>query len=92
MRYIAMENSSPKWRSFWGHLGAYVIVIGILGMMNLLSGSDYPWFLWPALGWGAGLAFHFFGILLASLKNMSGKWRDFLGHLGSYVIIIGMLG
>ena len=59
-----MENLSPKWRSFFGHLGAYVIVIGVLGVINLLSGSNDPWFLFPAVGWGAGLAFHLLGTLL----------------------------
>jgi hypothetical protein len=41
-----------------------IMVIGMLGMMNWLSESDYPWFLWPALGWGIGLAFHFLGVLV----------------------------
>lgn len=87
-----MEDLSKKWRSFWGHLGTYVIIIGMLLMINLLTGADYPWFLWPALGWGAGLAFHFFDLVMAGATNMNRKWRDFVGHLGSYVIIISMLG
>jgi hypothetical protein len=86
------ENLSQKWRGFWGHLGTYVIVIGMLAMINLLTGADYPWFLWPALGWGAGLAFHFFDLVMAGVKDMNPKWRDFVVHLGSYVIIISMLG
>jgi hypothetical protein len=53
-----MDNSSASWRGFWGHARSYVIVIGILGLINLLTGFDYPWFLWPALGWGVGVAFH----------------------------------
>lgn len=82
---------SSKWRGFLAHLGPYVIVIGILGFINLMT-SDYPWVLWPALGWGVGLAFHLFSIMLDSMKNMSEKWHAFLGHFGSYIIIIGMLG
>lgn len=87
-----MEDLSQKWRGFWGHLGTYVIVIGMLLMINLLTGPEDLWFLWPALGWGAGLAFHFFDLVMAGAKNMNRKWRDFVGHLGSYVIIISMLG
>ncbi|GIK42663.1 MAG: hypothetical protein BroJett011_64960 [Chloroflexota bacterium] len=87
-----MENLSKKWRGVLGHLGAYVIVIGMLAMINLLAGSDDLWFRWPALGWGVWLAFHLMGISLAAMKDMSEKWRGFLGHLGSYVIIITMLG
>jgi hypothetical protein len=86
-----MENLSPKWRDLWRHLGAYIIVISALGVINLITSPDYPWFLWPALGWGVGIAFHLWGMFLAARKNMNGKWRGFLGHLGSYVIIISML-
>lgn len=81
---------SSKWKGFLAHLGPYVIVIGMLGLINWMT-SDYPWFLFPALGWGVGLAFHLMSIGLDSLKGISGKWHGFLGHLGSYLIIISFL-
>ncbi len=83
--------SSEKWKGFWAHLGPYMIVITMLGFINWMTGSDYPWFLWPALGWGVGLAFHLFGIGLSEIKGMSGQWHGFAGHFGSYAIIITML-
>ena len=87
------KNLSPKWRGFLAHLGPYIIVITMLAIINWLTTSDYyPWFLWPALGWGAGLAFHFMGIVLSEMKNVSGKWRGFAAHFGSFAIIITMLG
>ncbi|NJN95838.1 MAG: Pr2TM family membrane protein [Anaerolineales bacterium] len=86
-----MENLSPKWRGFLQHFGTYIIVIGALAMINLFTDSGEFWFQWPALGWGVAIAFHLWGILLASMKNVSGKWHKFLGHFGSYVIIISML-
>jgi hypothetical protein len=39
------------------HVGAYVIVIGFLFVLNLITGTDW-WFYWPALGWGIALAVH----------------------------------
>jgi hypothetical protein len=86
-----MENLTPKWRGFVGHLGAYVVVIGALAMINLITSSDEFWFKWPAMGWGVGLAFHFLSLSLSTVKNVSGRWRNFLAHLGSYAIIITML-
>ncbi len=46
---------------FYVHLMWYGLVIGFLFLINLLTGglSGYPWFLWPALGWGVGVASHF---------------------------------
>ncbi|MGH7950289.1 MAG: 2TM domain-containing protein, partial [Candidatus Binataceae bacterium] len=43
---------------FYVHLMWYGIVIGFLFLVNLIT-SSYPWFLWPALGWGFGLASHY---------------------------------
>jgi signal transduction histidine kinase len=43
---------------FYVHLMWYGIVIGFLFLVNLLT-SSYPWFLWPALGWGFGIASHY---------------------------------
>jgi hypothetical protein len=84
-----MKPTSSKWRNFFAHLGPYLIIITMLGLINLLT-SDYPWFLWPALGWGVGIAFHLWSIILSSLI-LPKKWRNFAGHFGSYLIIISML-
>lgn len=43
---------------FHRHLWSYIIVIGGLMMINLLTPGPW-WFQWPALGWGIGLAFNF---------------------------------
>src|SRR6266404_4059725 len=50
---------------FYAHLTAYVSVIGLLAVINLLtlSHSRYHfWFLWPAFGWGIGIFSHFMSI------------------------------
>jgi heme exporter protein D len=86
-------DSSGKWREFLTHLGIYVIVIGGLGAINFLTDpGGYPWVVWPALGWGVGIAFHIFSNLLSELEEkMSNKWHGFLSHVGSYAIIMALL-
>src|SRR5271166_6045334 len=46
---------------FYLHLMWYGIIIGFLFIINLMTGGfgGYPWFLWPALGWGFGLVSHY---------------------------------
>lgn len=39
----------------------YVVVITFLAVVNYLSSSPYPWVIWPALGWGVGLALGIIG-------------------------------
>jgi signal transduction histidine kinase len=47
--------------SFYMHLMWYLAVIALLAFVNLLT-TSYPWFLWPALGWGVGLFAHFMAV------------------------------
>lgn len=43
---------------FHNHLRSYIIVNGVLVMINLLTGRGYLWAIWPIMGWGIGLLFH----------------------------------
>jgi len=47
---------------FFGHLLTWTGVIGFLCLVNMLTSPRYPWFLWPALGWGLFLFFHWGGV------------------------------
>jgi signal transduction histidine kinase len=47
--------------SFYAHLQSYLGVIAFLAFINLLT-TWYPWFLWPALGWGVGLFAHYMAV------------------------------
>ena len=47
-----------KIKAFYVHLAQYVVVIGVLAAVNLIGSPHYLWFLWPALGWGLGVAAH----------------------------------
>src|SRR6266567_8548887 len=46
---------------FYGHLLSYLGVIAFLGLINLFT-TRYPWFIWPALGWGIGLFSHYMAV------------------------------
>ncbi len=43
---------------FYIHLAVYVGVNILLVIINLITSSQYFWFLWPLFGWGLGLFFH----------------------------------
>jgi signal transduction histidine kinase len=46
---------------FYAHLMSYLGVMGFLALLNILT-ARYPWFLWPALGWGLGLFSHYMAV------------------------------
>lgn len=49
------SDSDPR-RSFYRHLCTYLFVMGMLVLVNYLYMPAYPWVLWPAAGWGLGVA------------------------------------
>jgi hypothetical protein len=53
---------------FHRHLGSYIIVIGGLMLINIVTPGPW-WFQWPALGWGIGLAFNFRAAYFPSPKG-----------------------
>jgi serine/threonine protein kinase len=90
--YAGRDQSSDNWRNFLNHLGPYVIVIGALALINIITNpGGYLWFLWPAMAWGVGLAIHLLHVILEDFKSVTGKWHDFLTHFGVYAVVIGFL-
>jgi len=61
--YKQAEQRVQAKMGFYGHLTAYILVNGLLIAIYLFTtAGGYPWFIWPMLGWGIGLAFHFAGV------------------------------
>lgn len=58
MRYQAARARVKELKDFYTHVMVYIVVIGFLAILNLLT-SDFPWVIFPALGWGIiGLGMH----------------------------------
>jgi len=47
-----------KIKGFYIHLIQYVVVIGVLAVINLVTHPSKLWFFWPAMGWGIGIVAH----------------------------------
>lgn len=46
---------------FYTHMMSYLGVMAFLALANLFT-TSYPWFVWPALGWGIGLFAHYMAV------------------------------
>ena len=51
----ARRSPSPAVVGWRMHLVSYLVVIAGLWLIWALTGSGYPWPIWPMLGWGLGL-------------------------------------
>ena len=63
-----------KVKGFYIHLSQYVIVTAALTVLNLVWTPTYWWFVWPALGWGLGVAAHAVSVFDA-VPFLNGAWE-----------------
>lgn len=57
MRKRALKRIQAR-RDFKKHATVYALVMALLIIIWLASGGGYFWPIWPAAGWGLGLAIH----------------------------------
>jgi hypothetical protein len=70
------DESEPEIvRKFRGQFASYVSVNGSLLLLNIVTGLESPWFLFPAIGWGIGLASHY-----GRLWSAGYSWRDVINR------------
>ena len=63
-----------KVKSFYMHLAQYVVVIAALAVLNLVVSPHYWWVVWPALGWGIGIASHGLRVF-DKVPFLNGDWE-----------------
>ena len=56
-RYLKAKEKVEKIKGFYSNLISYFIVIPILAYINYRT-TDFPWAIFPALGWGFGVIAH----------------------------------
>ena len=65
LRRIARRRVRAK-IGLYIHATVYVVVNGFLALVQSQTTPQYAWALWPAAGWGLGLAIHAAVVLLAA--------------------------
>ncbi len=62
--YAQARKRVEEKKGFFVHLTVYVVVNAIIFAVwwITMGGHGYPWFIWPLLGWGIGIVFHFLGV------------------------------
>ena len=56
-RYVRAKEKVEKIKGFYSNLISYIVVIPILAYVNYRT-TDFPWVIFPILGWGFGLVSH----------------------------------
>ncbi len=64
-------------KAFYQHLMSFAIVNLFLLALNLLTSPGYLWFVFPLLGWGVGLAFHYVDVFgIPGFDILSKEWEE----------------
>lgn len=56
--YYKAQKKVEEIKGFYGNLSSYVVVITGLAILNFITSPEHWWFVYPALGWGVGVAIH----------------------------------
>jgi hypothetical protein len=78
---------AQKRAAFKRNLFSYAIVIPFLWVLWIIQASkndfnQFPWPVWPMLGWGIGLAFHWYSAYRPNRANMEEKEYEKLKQSG----------
>ena len=73
-KYHRAKKKVEEIKGFYGNLMAYLIVIPLLAWINYRS-SDFPWVIFPAVGWGLGVILN--GLCAFGYSPILGKnWEE----------------
>jgi len=71
--YERAKGRVEKKIGFMIHVGIYVIVNAGLITLNLTRSPDKIWFIWPLVGWGAGILLHAFKVFGS---GSAANWKE----------------
>lgn len=73
-RYLKAKEKVEAIKGFYGNLLSYCLVIPVLGWINY-STTSFPWVIFPAIGWGFGVAVH--GMEVFGFNPLLGRnWEE----------------
>ena len=63
-RAAARQRAETK-LGFYKHLAVFVVILIGLTLINIFTGLEYFWAIWPMLGWGVAVVIHAFKVFAA---------------------------
>lgn len=63
-----------KIKAFYMHLAQYVVIVGGLAIVNLVTLPGYLWVGWVAMGWGIGVVAHGLRVF-DKVPFLNGQWE-----------------
>jgi len=74
-KYSRALEKVDKMKGFYGNLVSYVLVISLLMGINYYTSWEHKWFVYPMMGWGVGVLFHYFEAF-GNYPFLSKNWEE----------------
>ena len=66
-----------KKKEFYQHLMTYVTTMAFLIAVNLLTPTDHIWFVYPMMGWGMAIIFHYVDVFgVPGFGMLDKNWEE----------------
>ena len=76
INYKKAKKKVKAKKEFYEHLSIYVVMSIFFIVLNMLT-SNRIWFIWPMLGWGIGVFFHYLDVFgIPGVGTMSKEWEE----------------
>ncbi len=75
IEYQRAKKKVKALKSFYVHLGVYIVVNLFLFLLNVTASSDSLWFYWPLLGWSIAIVVHAFSVF-GSDRSFGADWEE----------------
>jgi hypothetical protein len=75
--YKQVRKRVKQKSGFYKHLTSYLVIGTFFLVLNILTSPGEWWFFFPMLGWGIGLAMHFFSVFGLPGSGIGSKeWEE----------------
>ncbi|MEH1967778.1 2TM domain-containing protein [Nostoc sp.] len=68
-------------RAFWTHFVSFTAVNLFLITLNLITSPSYFWAIFPVLGWGLGLFFHWWSVYQTKSEDYEIAFQKWRAHI-----------
>lgn len=76
-KYRQARKRVKKKKEFYSHLTSYLVMSAFFFLLNAATGFGNWWFYWPILGWGIGIAFHYFDAFgVPGVGPINREWEE----------------
>lgn len=75
--YERAQKKVKEKKEFYQHLISYLVMGVFFYILNMMTSSGSSWWYWPMMGWGIGIAMHYFQVFgIPGIGRIDEEWEQ----------------